>query len=102
MTTRRATKLPGQVPMLALLGLLGAGPVVAQDAPHWSSTSLTIDCTTQCHTLHQALGGGLTSSASNVNLCQSCPNPTGDADGLPIFMSSGVLTVAAAVVSVRP
>jgi hypothetical protein len=60
------------------------GPLHAQDPPHWSSTSLTIDCTTQCHTLHQALGSGLTSSASNVNLCQSCHNASGLADGLPI------------------
>jgi hypothetical protein len=70
--------------MIAALGLLGAGPLLAQDPPHWSSTTLTIDCTTQCHTLHQALGTGLTSAASNVNLCQSCHNPAGLADGRPI------------------
>lgn len=74
----------GRTLPLAALGFLWAGSLLAQDPPHWSSTSLTINCTTQCHTLHQALGGGLTSSASNVNLCQSCHNPTGDASGLPI------------------
>ena len=69
---------------LAVLVLATVGSLHAQDPPHWSSTSLTIDCTTQCHTLHQAAGAGLTSSASNVNLCQSCHNPAGLADRLPI------------------
>ncbi len=48
-----------------------------QGFPHWSSTSLVIDCTSQCHVGHQAEGGTLTPAASNVNLCQSCHNPTG-------------------------
>ena len=57
---------------LALL-IAAAGPsVIAQDAPHWSGASLTIDCTSNCHTLHQAQGTGLTAHADNENLCFSC------------------------------
>ena len=60
------------------------GQLMAQDAPHWTSTQITIDCTTPCHVTHHATGGGLTTSASNVNLCQSCHTPAGLAGDLPI------------------
>jgi hypothetical protein len=56
----------------------------ATDPPHWSSTSIDIDCTSQCHVLHQAEGTGLTANASNVNLCQSCHRPAGIAIDLQI------------------
>jgi predicted CXXCH cytochrome family protein len=59
-------------------------PVAAQDPPHWLSTSLQIDCTSQCHTPHQAPGGRLTAAAGNVNLCQSCHNSAGLAAALPL------------------
>lgn len=61
-----------------------ATAVPAADPPHWSSTNLNIDCTSNCHTLHQAPGGGLTASAGNVNLCQSCHKSGGLAAGLPL------------------
>jgi len=59
----------------------------ASDAPHSSSTTITVDCTTPCHVLHHAAGSGLTTSAGNVNLCQSCHNPAGVAADLPINTS---------------
>ena len=67
-----------------LLATLVAVPVLASDPPHWYSESLVIGCTEQCHTLHNASGGNLTSAASNVNVCQSCHNATGLADQAPI------------------
>ncbi len=60
------------------------GSLWAQDPPHWSSVSMTIDCTSQCHLNHQALGSALTSSAGNVNLCQSCHNSAGLAGDQPL------------------
>lgn len=73
-------------PMLALaaLSLAAAGLVFAQDPPHWASVATDIDCTSQCHITHNAQGGALNSSASNVNLCQSCHNPVGLAADLSI------------------
>ena len=70
--------------LLWCLGPFAALPVPAQDAPHSSSTQITVGCTTPCHLPHHAVGSGLTSSASNVNLCQSCHNPSGLAGDLPI------------------
>ena len=61
-----------------------AAPVLATDPPHWSSTTVTTNCTTPCHVVHHAAGSGLTTSAGNVNLCQSCHNPSGIAGDLPI------------------
>ena len=57
---------------------------LASDPPHWSSTTVTTNCTTPCHVVHHAEGSGLTTSAGNVNLCQSCHNPSGIAGDLPI------------------
>ncbi|MFV2073404.1 MAG: cytochrome c3 family protein, partial [Thermoanaerobaculales bacterium] len=45
-----------------------------------------IDCSS-CHTGHNSAGGNLTTSAGNVNLCQSCHNPAGLASALPINSS---------------
>lgn len=75
--------------LLAVAWLALAVPVSleAQDPPHWTSVSLNINCTSQCHLTHNALGGALNSSASNVNLCQSCHNPAGLAGDLPITNS---------------
>lgn len=67
-----------------IAGLALAGALWPQDPPHWASTSLGIDCTSQCHVLHQSLGDNLTSAASNANLCQSCHNPAGLASDLAI------------------
>lgn len=69
---------------LALSGLLSLTTVVAQDPPHWVSTSIDINCTTQCHTPHHAPGNRLTAAANNVNLCQACHNPAGLASALPL------------------
>ncbi len=60
---------------------------VAQTPPHWESTSIVIDCSSQCHITHQAQGGQLTQAASNVALCQSCHNSSGLAADLPINSS---------------
>ena len=67
-------------------GLLVFGPVSlrASDPPHWSGAELDINCTTQCHTPHNALGGGLNPRSGNENLCQSCHQPGGHAGLLPI------------------
>ena len=54
--------------------LLGTGVNLAVDPPHWVGSTETTDCTTPCHTTHQAAGGGLTSAEGNVNLCQTCHN----------------------------
>ena len=73
------------LPLIATLLALGVGVrLAAQDAPHWTGTQIAIDCTTPCHITHHAIGGGLTTSAANVNLCQSCHNPAGLAGDLPI------------------
>jgi hypothetical protein len=76
------------VPVVALLstvvlGLAVVGSVLASDPPHWLGATETTNCTTPCHVVHQAQGGGLTSDASNVNLCQSCH----DSNNLPISNS---------------
>ncbi len=68
----------------AAISFLVGGAVLASDPPHWSSTTVTMDCTTPCHLTHQALGGGLTSNADNVNLCQSCHNSSGLASDMPV------------------
>jgi len=64
--------------------LLGLPTGSASDAPHWSSSSIAIDCTSQCHVDHNVLGGGLTQAADNVNLCQSCHTAAALAGDLPI------------------
>lgn len=66
------------------------------DPPHWSSSSTAIDCTTQCHTLHGASGGNLTSAAGNVTLCQSCHRAGGIAGAKPLNDSdkANILTAA--------
>lgn len=67
---------PGAVAVLicAIFAMYGAGVALASDPPHWLGAASTTDCTTPCHISHHAQGGGLTSSAGNVNLCQSCHN----------------------------
>ena len=74
----------------ALLTLV-ATSAPAAEPPHWASPSFQITCTLQCHTVHGAPGGALTSSASNVNLCQSCHNPAGLANRLPVSDSEKAL-----------
>jgi hypothetical protein len=71
-------------PLVVLLTLAAAGAVHAADPPHWYSDSLVIGCTEQCHTSHQALGGGLNPQTGNANLCQTCHNASGWAADLPI------------------
>ncbi len=66
-----------------LILLAGAGTALAVDPPHWY---FGMDCAS-CHTGHNAAGGNLTVSAGNVNLCQSCHNPSGLASALPINSS---------------
>jgi len=63
-----------------LAAALLAAPAAAVDPPHWGAG---MDCAS-CHTGHNAPGMTLTSVAGNVNLCQSCHNPSGAASALPI------------------
>ena len=72
-----------RVVLMAVALVAAAAGVRAADPPHWLGATETTDCTTPCHVTHQAIGGGLTSSAGNVNLCQSCHT----ANGLPITNS---------------
>jgi len=64
--------------------VLRGAPALGQDPPHWVSLGIPIDCTSQCHTLHQSLGNNLTSAATNANLCLSCHTPSGLAADLPL------------------
>ena len=73
-----------QTALLVVTMLFAPTPLLAQDAPHWASASINIDCTSNCHVPHQALGGGLNPQTGNVNLCLSCHNATGLAKDLPI------------------
>jgi uncharacterized protein YlaI len=82
--TRPGGRSIGLFLAMAVAGLLVAASTRAQDPPHWQGALTGIDCTSQCHTGHHALGGGLTASAANVNLCQSCHRPGGDAGDLAI------------------
>lgn len=88
------------LPVSTLIAIGAVGAVIvagflpsafAIEAPHWESPSFSIDCTTQCHTLHASPGGGLTSDASNVNLCQSCHSSSGLADRAPIPNSAAAI-----------
>lgn len=83
---RRVGSVLRTVLLLGTAGLIATtcGFVEAADPPHWVGARININCTSQCHVLHQSQGQGLTSSASNVNLCQSCHNPSGLAGDLPI------------------
>jgi len=60
--------------MLALpaLALVVVAPVSASDPPHWVGAAQNIDCTSNCHIAHNALGGGLNPQTGNFNLCESC------------------------------
>lgn len=80
--TPRRPAAAGRV-LVALLVVAAAGILHASSPPHWTSTTLTMDCSA-CHAGHNAAGGGLTTSATNVNLCQSCHVASGMAGDLPI------------------
>ncbi len=87
-----------RVSKLITIGAVGAVFVIgflpsalAVEPPHWTSLSFTIDCTTQCHSLHASPGVGLTQNASNVNLCQSCHSPGGLAENAPIPNAASAL-----------
>ena len=79
----RLTRGMGIVAVMLLLAVSWV-LVEAADPPHWTSSSIIVDCTSQCHTLHNALGGQLTAADDNVNLCQSCHNSAGLAGGMPM------------------
>lgn len=66
----------------AVLAALALGAARAADAPHDTSSAPPIGCTS-CHTMHNALGNGLTSATSHANLCGSCHNKRSDVFGLP-------------------
>ncbi len=68
-----------------VLAVMSTSSVHATDPPHWTP-GVGQDCA-GCHMIHQALGGGLTVAAGNVNLCQTCHNPAGQASDLPIYSS---------------
>ena len=81
------------LPVAAVTFLVAWCPrfAVASDPPHRSSTTVTTGCATPCHVVHHAAGAGLTNSAGNVNLCQSCHNPSGVAGDLPINSSDAAV-----------
>lgn len=87
MTTRQSASRRRTVTLAglaaAVLGVAIVGAARAASPPHWSSTTATIDCAS-CHVGHHAAGGGLTPTASNINLCQSCHVASGLAGDLPI------------------
>jgi hypothetical protein len=100
MTNPRATPRwarwygPRVTPAITILACIAAWCppfAAASDPPHWSSSTVSTDCTTPCHVVHHAAGAGLTSSAGNVNLCQSCHNPSGAAGDLPINSSDAAV-----------
>lgn len=93
--------MTGRIIRRAFLGFLTASLTLAAaavDPPHWShtynygtatSTTQAIGCTTTgadkgCHDGHSALGGVLTNSLANANLCQSCHAATLQAAGKPV------------------
>lgn len=84
---KRSKTIPGGWPVCVVLVLVTAGTLGAADPPHWTGQAMTIDCSSQCHTGHQASGSVLTASAGNVNLCQSCHNPAGLAGLMPVSNS---------------
>ncbi len=69
------------VSLAVLLGMVSSLP--ASDPPHWTGPAIAIGCD-QCHATHHAQGSNLTDAAGNVNLCQTCHNPAGQAGDLPI------------------
>jgi predicted CXXCH cytochrome family protein len=80
MKPARSWKLPASH-LILVVGIFASllGVSLAQDPPHWSRLNYLMDCTSTCHVPHQAPGSALTASAGNVNLCQACHNPGGDA-----------------------
>jgi len=77
----------------AVIAAIAIPPAGAQtaDPPHWSSASVNIDCTSNCHVPHQALGGGLNPQTGNVNLCLSCHTATGPAKDLAINVADAAV-----------
>jgi len=69
------------VALLAIALAAGSGRLAASDPPHWLGAVQTTNCTSQCHTLHQAAGGQLSPYAQNAALCASCH----DSGALPIL-----------------
>ena len=72
---KRSLRNLGASPLLIatlIITVTAVSPVTASDPPHWLGAVDTTDCTNPCHTGHHAAGSQLTSSATNVNLCQSC------------------------------
>jgi predicted CXXCH cytochrome family protein len=84
-------------PGVVALMLVGTTTARAQDPPHWFSSSINIDCTSQCHVPHQASGGNLTANAANVGLCQSCHGPSGLAQDLQINSADAAVPGVAGV-----
>jgi predicted CXXCH cytochrome family protein len=75
--------------LLLGLGMMVALAAPASDPPHWAGAPTNpnnTDCTNKCHQSHSGAGGGLTQSASNVNLCQTCHNSAAVnlAENLPV------------------
>lgn len=59
-----------------LLGLVAAGRLEAQDAPHHDVQS---PICLACHSTHEVFGNQIGSTAGNANLCLSCHQPGGTA-----------------------
>jgi predicted CXXCH cytochrome family protein len=70
---------------LAIL-LLSSASVYALDPPHNETAIPLIECDS-CHIGHTAPGTGLTTTAGNANLCQSCHVSGGQASALPLLSS---------------
>lgn len=71
--------------LLTLTGIITVfGVALAIDPPHDASTNTNCQ---NCHSLHNAVGPGLTKEAENFNLCMSCHKSAGSAAAKP-FQSS--------------
>jgi hypothetical protein len=86
-TLRRLDR--GALPVLAFALLVAATPLLAADPPHWEGAAQAVDCTSNCHISHNALGGGLNPQTGNFNLCDSC-HSSGE---LPIAATDAADTV---------
>lgn len=76
------------VVLLVLPLVLGmAERALATDPPHSFPTAIKGPCT-ECHKLHAAPGGALTSVAGNANLCQSCHTVGGQASAKALSNSA--------------
>lgn len=77
------------VVLAATPGTVARAQEGAADPPHWEGAAQYVDCTSNCHATHQALGGGLNPETGNFNLCNSCHS----SGALPIAATDAADTV---------